>query len=76
MYVWTGKHVPFSQRKIAIKLARDLWDKGYDYTDCDINPICPLKSECDFHMHLILQFKLYKESFIAVLLSVLLVNAK
>ena len=45
MYVWTGKHVPFAQRKIAIKLAREVWERCYDYTDCDINPICPLKSK-------------------------------
>jgi supervillin len=44
MYVWTGKHVPFAQRKLAIRLARELWDRGYDYTDCDINPVCPLKT--------------------------------
>ena len=46
VYVWTGKKVSFSQRKVAIKLAQELWERGYDYTDCDINPICPLKSEC------------------------------
>lgn len=42
MYVWTGKHVPFDRRKKLLKLAIELWDAGYDYSRCDINPLCPL----------------------------------
>jgi len=46
MYVWTGKQVPFAQRKVGLRLAQELWDKGYDYTDCEVNPFSPLHSEC------------------------------
>jgi hypothetical protein len=42
MYVWTGKHVPFDRRKKSLRQALELWDKGYDYTGYDINPLCPL----------------------------------
>ena len=45
MYVWTGKHVPFVDRKKAVKLARELWDSGYDYSDANINPVCPLAGQ-------------------------------
>ncbi|XP_023931088.1 supervillin-like [Lingula anatina] len=47
MYVWLGKNMPFDKRKIAIKLARQIWDQGYDYSECDINPFSPLRSEED-----------------------------
>lgn len=46
MYVWTGKQVPFAQRKVGLRLAQELWNKGYDYTDCEVNPFSPLHSEC------------------------------
>jgi supervillin len=42
MYLWTGKHVPFDRRKKAIRLALELWDKGYDFTGYNINPLSPL----------------------------------
>lgn len=45
MYVWTGKQVPFAQRKVGLRLAQELWDKGYDYTDCEVNPFSPLDKE-------------------------------
>jgi len=44
-YVWQGKAVKPEQRKLGLKLARQLWDKGYDYSSCDINPFCPLISK-------------------------------
>ena len=45
MYVWTGKQAPFELRKRASQLAKDLWDQGYDYSECEINPIYPLSKE-------------------------------
>lgn len=39
MYVWSGKLVPTELRKTAASLAKDLWDQGYNYTECDINPL-------------------------------------
>ncbi|XP_021344162.1 supervillin-like, partial [Mizuhopecten yessoensis] len=39
-YIWQGKAVKPDQRKLAVKLARQLWDKGYDYSSCAINPLC------------------------------------
>lgn len=42
MYVWQGKTVTMEKRKQGIKLAQKLWEKGYDYEECAINPLCPL----------------------------------
>ncbi|XP_060084350.1 uncharacterized protein LOC132563623 [Ylistrum balloti] len=39
-YIWQGKSVKPDQRKLGVKLARQLWDKGYDYSSCAINPLC------------------------------------
>lgn len=30
---------------MGVKLARQLYEKGYDYSACDINPMSPLSSE-------------------------------
>ena len=42
MYVWTGKHVALEKRKLLLRLASELWQTGYDYTQCAINPLSPL----------------------------------
>lgn len=39
MYIWQGKIAPFEKRKIAVLLAKELWEQGYDYSECDINPL-------------------------------------
>ena len=39
MYVWSGKLAPTELRKTAASLAKDLWDQGYNYAECDINPL-------------------------------------
>ncbi|XP_060534945.1 supervillin-like isoform X2 [Cylas formicarius] len=39
MYVWSGKNAPLEKKRLALKLARDMWDEGYNYVDCDV---CPL----------------------------------
>ncbi|GAB6018907.1 hypothetical protein CHUAL_000560 [Chamberlinius hualienensis] len=44
MYVWQGKLAPPELRKKGVQLAQEMWDDGYDYTDCDINPISPSRS--------------------------------
>lgn len=46
-YVWQGKEVSSSQRKQGMALAQKLWDKGYDYSQCAVNPMAPLRSEED-----------------------------
>ncbi|XP_029310174.1 supervillin-like isoform X3 [Cottoperca gobio] len=41
VYVWHGKEVTLSQRKVAFQLAKHLWNGTFDYTCCDINPLDP-----------------------------------
>jgi len=44
MYVWIGKQAVFDKRRVAVKLAFELWQKGYDFKDDAINPLSPLVS--------------------------------
>ena len=39
MFVWSGKFAALEDRKKAFQLAKALWDTGYDYSECSINPI-------------------------------------
>jgi supervillin len=39
MYVWNGKNAPLDRRRVAVGLAQELWNEGYDYSECDV---CPL----------------------------------
>lgn len=39
MYVWSGKNAPNEQKKVALKLAKELWEDGYNYGDCSVNPL-------------------------------------
>lgn len=39
LYVWNGKNAPVDRRRVAAGLARELWNQGYDYSECDV---CPL----------------------------------
>lgn len=41
MYVWSGRNAPFEIRKSGVKLAKELWEEGFDYSECDL---CPLTS--------------------------------
>lgn len=43
MYVWSGKSAPLSGRREAAALARELWDEGFDYSDCEWSPLGPLQ---------------------------------
>uniref|UniRef100_A0A8C9YEV3 Supervillin a n=1 Tax=Sander lucioperca TaxID=283035 RepID=A0A8C9YEV3_SANLU len=45
MYIWHGKEVTLTQRKVAFQLAKHLWNGTFDYTNCDINPLDP--GECN-----------------------------
>ncbi|ESO96779.1 hypothetical protein LOTGIDRAFT_201948 [Lottia gigantea] len=42
LYLWLGKKVSPEERKVGRILSQQLWEKGYDYSSCDINPLCPL----------------------------------
>lgn len=42
VYAWCGKHAGLETRRDGFKLARMLFDSGYDYNECDINPMSPL----------------------------------
>ncbi|XP_028285966.1 supervillin-like [Parambassis ranga] len=39
VYVWTGKDVPLSDRKVAVKLGKQLYTGSYDYSSCRVNPL-------------------------------------
>lgn len=39
MYVWSGKSAPLDGKRLALKLAKEMWEDGYNYTSCDV---CPL----------------------------------
>ncbi|TSK14619.1 Supervillin [Bagarius yarrelli] len=39
VYVWTGKDVALSDRKVAVQLGKQLWSGAYDYTTCRVNPL-------------------------------------
>lgn len=39
MYIWYGKNVPLESRRRAAQLAKELFDEGYNYEECHINPL-------------------------------------
>ncbi|CAG9794016.1 unnamed protein product [Diatraea saccharalis] len=39
MYIWYGKNVPLESRRKAAQLAQELFDEGYNYEECHINPL-------------------------------------
>ncbi|XP_045495492.1 uncharacterized protein LOC123694186 isoform X3 [Colias croceus] len=39
MYIWYGKNVPLESRRQAAQLAQELFDDGYNYEECHINPL-------------------------------------
>ena len=42
VYSWSGRRASSDDRRAALRLARELWDEPYDYSDCDINPVAPV----------------------------------
>ncbi|XP_066250261.1 supervillin-like [Euwallacea similis] len=39
MYVWSGKNAALEKKKMALKLAKEMWEDGYNYSDCRVNPL-------------------------------------
>ncbi|CAH4032886.1 unnamed protein product, partial [Pieris brassicae] len=39
MYIWYGKNVPLESRRQAAQLAKELYEDGYNYEECHINPL-------------------------------------
>uniref|UniRef100_A0A8C6SM77 Supervillin d n=1 Tax=Neogobius melanostomus TaxID=47308 RepID=A0A8C6SM77_9GOBI len=39
VYVWHGKDVSLSDRKVAVKLGKQLYSGSYDYSNCRVNPL-------------------------------------
>uniref|UniRef100_W5KFR5 Supervillin d n=1 Tax=Astyanax mexicanus TaxID=7994 RepID=W5KFR5_ASTMX len=50
VYVWTGKDVALSDRKVVMQLGKLLWSGAYDYTTCRVNPLDPFSSNKDIPM--------------------------
>ena len=44
-YLWQGKTVTMEQRKMALRLAKKLYEKGFDYTESAFNPFSPTRCE-------------------------------
>ncbi|KAK3519714.1 hypothetical protein QTP70_002670 [Hemibagrus guttatus] len=44
LYLWHGKDVSPSDRKLALHLAQQVWSGDYDYSDCRMNPLDPFGS--------------------------------
>ncbi|XP_057681677.1 supervillin isoform X2 [Corythoichthys intestinalis] len=47
VYVWTGKDVPLGDRKVAVKLGKQLYSGSYDYSNCRVNPLDPSCTSSD-----------------------------
>jgi supervillin len=39
MYIWYGKNVPLESRRRAAQLAQEMFEEGYDYKECHLNPL-------------------------------------
>lgn len=39
VYVWHGKDVSLGDRKVAVKLGKQLYSSSYDYSNCRVNPL-------------------------------------
>lgn len=39
MYVWSGKTANLEEKKKALKLAQELWNEGFNYSECQICPV-------------------------------------
>ncbi|XP_072757196.1 uncharacterized protein Svil isoform X2 [Anoplolepis gracilipes] len=39
MYIWSGKGVTADRKKLATRLATEMWNDGYDYSECSVCPI-------------------------------------
>lgn len=39
MYIWSGKGISTDKKKLATQLATEMWNNGYDYSECTACPI-------------------------------------
>ncbi|XP_028049374.1 supervillin isoform X2 [Monomorium pharaonis] len=39
MYIWSGKGISADKKKLATQLATEMWNNGYDYSECTACPI-------------------------------------
>ncbi|CAL7943188.1 unnamed protein product [Xylocopa violacea] len=39
MYIWSGKGASADKKKLATQLATEMWQEGYDYSECTVCPI-------------------------------------
>ncbi|XP_051571140.1 supervillin-like isoform X2 [Myxocyprinus asiaticus] len=49
LYLWHGKDIGPSERKLALQLAQQVWDGAYDYSNCRINPLDPSAGNAPIH---------------------------
>ncbi|XP_067274939.1 supervillin isoform X2 [Pseudorasbora parva] len=49
LYLWHGKDVGPSERKLSLQLAQQVWDGAYDYSNCKINPLDPSGGSAHIH---------------------------
>ncbi|XP_047516386.1 supervillin-like isoform X2 [Pieris napi] len=45
MYIWYGKNVPLESRRQAAQLAKELYEDGYNYEECHVNPLNAAESQ-------------------------------
>lgn len=39
MYIWSGKGASTDKKRLATYLATEMWQEGYDYSECTVCPI-------------------------------------
>lgn len=39
MYIWSGKEISADKKKFATRLATEMWNNGYNYSECTACPI-------------------------------------
>ncbi|XP_056871307.1 supervillin isoform X4 [Takifugu flavidus] len=43
VYLWQGRDVPPSRRSVALQLTRQVWAGAYDYSNCPVSPLDPMR---------------------------------
>jgi len=52
LYLWNGKQASAKQRSKGTAFLKKLAEEGYDYSDLEVNPLCPLDEPMDPSMPL------------------------
>ncbi|XP_059614668.1 supervillin isoform X2 [Phlebotomus argentipes] len=39
VYVWSGKNADSDAKRAALRLTQEMFSQGYDYSDCELNPV-------------------------------------